>query len=119
MTAIERGDIVIINDCDEPSARMCAVVTSTEPTGLCRALYLTTWRKTMNECAGHNATKIEDFGQLAVFKNGEMQIVTVGESRAKYRDGIPRFWQDRQNGVWHKCRKAALRLVSKKNKEIE
>lgn len=98
MTALlKRGTPVIIDDFDEPSARMVAVLTRYDDhAGIWRALYLSTYPHRL-DCATSNVpTPITDFGMTLEVDAGVYRCVPTGEPcRATYRDGRPRQWQDR------------------------
>lgn len=105
MGNVKRGDIVIINDWDKPTAELLAVVTKVDDDGVAQALYITSYPR-LSSRTGRNPTRIEDFGQRVEFHQdgGQVRTVTAGVSEAKDEDGSPRTWQDSQPGKWWKCR---------------
>jgi hypothetical protein len=115
---ITPGDIVIINETDEPSARMCAVVTAVSHSdGFCWGRYLTTYPR-RQKCAGARATKVEDFGIRIVVSGGALKAVREHvEPTASYSDGAPRRWQDWEAERWWRCRKTALKHINKRYME--
>jgi hypothetical protein len=104
---LKRGDFVIANDCDAPEARMIAVLTSFDAVaGWWRARYLSKFPYRAR-CHADAPTPVADFGVLVEFRGDEFRCVQVRESKARYRDGAPRRWQDRSPGVWRELRSSA------------
>lgn len=111
---LRRGMPVIIMDCEEPSARMIAVLTRYDDSkGTWHALYLSTYPN-MRACytTSWTPTPISDFGMAIEVAGDRYRCVPTGEPcRATYRDGKPRQWQDRCGDVWREMRpKAAAKL---------
>lgn len=119
---IKAGDPVIINDCDEPSAKMIVVVT--EVSADCVSGFYLNARKRKeyrklcrsgrtlvhSPLQGRTrATHIGDFGMKIVVEGEQYSVVESGEPCvAIYPDGVPRKWQDRNNGRWHLADRRSL-----------
>jgi hypothetical protein len=121
------GDCVILNDVDQPSAAMVAVVTSRLLHGwrehkLYDWSYLNAdpkfdyWSDRVNYCTLETATKLTDFGVDLQQENNHYWCQRVGESSAVYPDGAPRQWQDRSN--WrHVGRPELMELIEQRRRE--
>lgn len=109
---IEIGRCVIIDDIDQPAAGNIAVVKSVTPERV-TALYLST-RISMKECYGPpgNVTPVGDFGVRVLMYGSKYWCErTVADSKATYRDGKPRGWQE-PDGYTCKPKLAPLRIVT-------
>lgn len=110
---LKRGTLVILNDCDAPEARMVAVLTSyNSREGYWHARYLSTFPN-MTRCTTTQPTPVADFGVLVEFRGDEFRCVQVRASVARYRDGVPRRWQDYRGSRWLKMRSAAADKVAR------
>lgn len=102
------GTLAIFTMCDEPSARMVAVVTKVtkdkiygkylcdRPTKHCDPFV-------SGEGMHDRCTPLSEFGVEAEIdmEAGTITCRRVGESVAQYEDGKPRYWQDRTGNVGH------------------
>jgi hypothetical protein len=104
---LKRGTLVIVNDCDAPEARLVAILTSFDArAGQWRARYLSTFPYRALCCADE-PTPVADFGVLIEFSGDRFRCLQVRPSAARYRDGKPRAWQDRNPGAWRELRSSA------------
>jgi hypothetical protein len=96
---LKRGTPVIINDIDAPEGRMIAVIIRYDKThGYWKARYLCDRIQTYCHSSGSLGmpTPIADFGmKLEWLDDKTFRAVPTDEpSVAKYRDGVPRDWQE-------------------------
>jgi len=98
MKLFKVGDLFIINDCDRPCAELVAIVTAVK-NGLYAWRYINKDKRLKNygckktEATLKLATLLSDFGvDLCIFQK-EYWCKTIGESVAKYPDGVARKWQ--------------------------
>jgi len=104
---LSRGTLVIVNDTDAPEARLVAILTSFDANaGHWRARYLSRF-PFRAICHADEPTPVADFGVLVEFRGDEFRCVQVRHSKARYRDGKPRRWQDRNPDVWRELRSSA------------
>lgn len=101
---IKVGHCVIINDVECPEGRMVSVITGFEH-GTNGGTVITQYLSSRKELDGYNrrgvfsprctVSPVGWFG-VTVFVNSDMQYwcEKTGESRATYRDGKPRQWQE-------------------------
>lgn len=96
------GVPVIINDCDAPEARLVAVLTRYDAKeGIWHAEYLSTYPHMRNCYTDRRPTPISEFGMRLEWDGRSYRCVpTGGPCIAKYHDGVPRNWQDRQPNRW-------------------
>jgi len=119
-----RGTPVIINDVDCPEAKLVAVIRGYDAKrGVWKADYLST-RTNMARCWASGEigrpTPISEFGMKVELDEAGLlfRVIPSGqEPTAKYRDGKPRNWQDRNSSEhrWWPTRKAAVRLLNEAN----
>lgn len=111
---LKRGQAVIMNDVDAPETRLVAVLTHYDAkTGTWFARYLSTYPHRV-KCASCSwtPTPIETFGVRLERDGFQFRCVPTGEpSRAKYEDGVPRSWQDRNPERWHQVRVKSAALL--------
>jgi hypothetical protein len=111
---LRRGTPVIIMDCEEPSARMVSVLTRYDyRKGIWHALYLSTY-PSLKDCytGSWTPTPIADFGVALEVDGSRFRCVPTGEaSRATYRDGKIRHWQDRYGNDWRDMRPKAAAVL--------
>ena len=100
--ALKRGTPVIINDVDCPENRLVAVIMRLTPDGIWRARYLSTYPHMVFCWTGHDVpTPLADFGVSLEWNGNEFRTVPNGQPCiAKYRDGVPRKWQQRGREWW-------------------
>ncbi len=112
---LRRGTPVIIMDCEEPSARMVAVLTRYDAKhGTWHALYLSTYPN-RKDCytTSWTPTPISDFGVDLYVEDDRYCCIPNGKpSKAAYKDGRPRNWQDRQGPRWREMRPAAAKALA-------
>jgi hypothetical protein len=110
---LHRGIPVIINDTDEPSSRLVAVLTEKDRKGVWHALYLSTYPSRLTCWTGYVPTPLDDFGvRLELHGAHYFRCVpTGGEVVATYRDGTLRRWQCRSGDrLWDMRPRAAAIL---------
>ena len=97
------GDLVIVNELDQPCGRLVAVVTglsvdSTRSMLLCEYLNsdraFDEWSKKPLKANVKFATHISDFGCVLLTDGSKYLVSQVGDSVARYTDGQLRRWQD-------------------------
>lgn len=103
---LTRGQLVIMNDIDCPEAKLVAVLTRfDDKKGIWHARYLakaTSRTKCYSSGALGGPTPLDDFGVAVEFVGEFFRAVPTGKpSVAKYRDGVPRSWQDYSAGALH------------------
>ncbi len=112
------GDLIIINDCDRPSAELVAIVTAAKD-GLYGWRYINDEKRLKNygcqrpESTLKLATKLEDFGVTLVLDEMQYWCIVTGEYVAKYPDGKSRKWQGYVEDVFT-VTKSAKKLLSQK-----
>lgn len=115
-----RGTPVIINDVDCPEAKLVAVIRGYDAKrGVWKADYLST-RTNMPRCWSSGElggpTPLAEFGMRVELDDTRLsfRVVPTGDAPvAKYRDGVSRNWQDRNDELcWWPTRKAAVRLLT-------
>lgn len=116
MTLLRRGMPVILMDCEAPEARMVAVLTRyDDELGRWYATYLSTF-PFMARCftSSWTPTPISDFGIRIEVDGDQFRCVPTGEpSRATYKDGRLRQWQDRQGVHWRPMRPLAVKSLDR------
>lgn len=92
---LELGHCVIINDCDQPCAKLLAVVTEVREDKVV-AQYLTK-DVSMKQCWSSNpkhVTPANWFGVRVLVTSAGVCCLNGGESKATYPDGKARKWQE-------------------------
>lgn len=108
------GDLVVVNDIDQPCGRLVAVVVGIAGDQL-KCSYLNAasefdwWEKNPLTTGIEYATHLKDFGCVLMTDSEKYVVKKIGESRATYADGSHRPWQERCE-VAFKARKALLDL---------
>lgn len=94
------GDTVILNDCDQPSGKMVAVVVKDDGTHY-HCEYLNADQRfdcyskpPMKAGRLERATKTEEFGVRLCAADGKYWCEQVVDSVARYPDGALRKWQE-------------------------
>lgn len=110
------GDCIILNDAEQPCARMIVVVTADDGTQYeCQYLnadpaFDSYCKPPMNSSLSR-ATKVEDFGVVIRAHAGQYWCEQREESKATYSDGKPRKWQEYDGPVKHRTRPHLADLV--------
>jgi hypothetical protein len=113
----EPGDCVILNDVEQPCARLIGVVVSVDD-GYVKTKYLNADESfssyNRRGCLSRRAvvTHLEDFGVRLRVTGVSYWCEVVGESTATYEDGKPRKWQEPKVRI-HYARQNVLRLVKR------
>lgn len=96
------GELVILNDMEQPCGKLVAVITAASEAGdLHQWKYINADPQldSYNEQPGFidmsPATRLEDFGVVIHAHNTEYWCEQRYESKATYKDGKPRAWQER------------------------
>lgn len=89
---IKVGSLVILNDSDQPSARMVVEITAING-AFASGRYLCIEWKNMKKIDLRYVTPIEKFGVSATKTATELIINHAEDSTATYSDGKPRRWQ--------------------------
>ena len=95
------GDVVIMNEIEQPSGEMLMVVVGRKSCYfVCKYLNADKRFDRYNRppmlSRLERATHLEDFGVVLEFIHPDKYVCrVVGESRARYPDGRPRPWQER------------------------
>lgn len=116
---LERGTPIIANDCDCPEGKMVAVIMYHNEEGF-KARYLASWKNLQVYCwgkgeGGHGLlgapTPLADFGaKIEWLDDDTYRVVQSGKSKAQYRDGVARGWQE-QHPKYYTARKMAKKLL--------
>jgi hypothetical protein len=119
--AFKVGDLVILNDVEQPCGRMVCVVTGTCVGGFdyYHVQYLNADSTFDSYCKPpmqnmlKRATRLEDFG--VVFRNDGTHYwcEQIGNSSATYPDGEPRKWQEFGGPIKYTIRSSALPYMGK------
>ncbi len=114
MTELKPGTLVIMNDTDEPSARLIAVVEEFDKDdGIYCCQYLSTYPH-MKKPYGPDPTPVTKFGVKVVFGNGHFAAFQIEPSHATYKkDGKNRPWQQYNKSPIQKYRKRAADIYWK------
>ena len=108
MAGLTRGTYVIMNDCDAPEGKLVAVLTRyDDKRGFWHALYLSP-QTNMAAPRGGRPTPLSDFAKTLEWRDDEYRIIDTYEPvTARYRDGMPRAWQDHSGVKWRASRPRA------------
>lgn len=111
---LTRGTPVIIDTCDEPSARMVAILMNYDSKkGYWKARYLSKFTR-MQICWNGCPTPLAAFGVALKVQGDQYQVVPTGKPcTATYEDGLARRWQERFDGTWRDGRPLALKLLNR------
>ena len=97
--AFRVGDCVNLNQVEQPCAKLIAVVVADDGQ-LYHCQYLNadpmldSYNNPPMKCSLDDATKIADFGVVIRSEGSEYWCEQRSESKATYKDGKPRKWQD-------------------------
>lgn len=111
---LTRGTPVIINETEEPSSRLVAIIKDYDINkGIWHALYLSTYPARLTCCTSGTPTPLSDFGiRLELHGTHYFRCTPTGEeSRATYRDGKQRRWQCRSGDRLHDMRPMAAAIL--------
>lgn len=114
-TELKVGCCIIMNDVEQPCAKLIAVVTEIDVDSvvakyLSGAKELKPYRKgCLNQI--ENVTPVGRFGVSVKYGDGQYWCEVVGESTATYRDGKPRQWQDRQGVVKRQVERSVIDVL--------
>lgn len=113
---LKRGELVIMNDVDCPEAKLVAVLTRfDDKTGVWHARYLakaTARTKCWSSGNLGGPTPISDFGKSIEWDKNRFRIIDTGApTKAAYRDGKPRQWQDYSSKHWHEADKVSMQKL--------
>lgn len=130
-TAIGIGTVGIVNDADRPCTRLVAVITGEVPPPECGPDEepLREWTVVYLNADSHfdryltrpmhisdkSFVRLSDFNMTLILDPESCQYKVVGDpalSRAKYRDGSTRYWQD-NSGEILRARKELVPLIQK------
>lgn len=106
---VSLGHCVILNDIEQPCARMIGVVVGIEgefirTRYLCADADMTPYNK--RGCVNRRevVTAIEDFGVELRSEGNSYWCEKVGDSVARYPDGLRRTWQEHSGPIRHRFR---------------
>ena len=110
------GCCVILNDVEQPCARLVGVVVGIEAEFirtkyLCDDKLLTPYN--LHGCVNHRVvvTPLSDFGVELRVEGGVYWCEQVGASVATYPDGTPRKWQEYSGPIRHRWREHVMNAV--------
>ena len=107
---IKKGNLVILNECDQPGPRMIVLVTSVQE-GVVYGKYISKdikFKKPRSQLT--YVTRVSDFGVRMSVIDGSLLVHVTGNSTARYSDGKPRQWQ-RVSGAKTKIKPKLLNKV--------
>jgi len=118
--AFSVGDLVILNDVEQPCGRMVCIVTSNaNDLGFYSVQYLNADRTFDAYCKPPmqnrllRATRVEEFGVVLRNDGTHYWCEQVGNSSATYPDGNPRSWQEWSGPIKYVLRSSAFPYMGK------
>ena len=114
-TELKPGCCVVINDVEQPCAKLIAVVKEIVGSSV-TAVYLRDGKELKPYRNGFHGrtetvTPISRFGVKVLIDDGLYWCEVVGDSTATYEDGKPRRWQDYQGVVKRQSNSEAERIA--------